>query len=601
MVLRKRSVLEVRFFVLFLSIFLFSLFILLLVYYSLELSVTQRRLETNEQERLKLLGESVRASLLREQNQEEPDVFSLHLLAVERNITQMTLVDSDGIILADSKKEVTEKEMIPDAQQNKYREKALRGEIVLEPVHLEKRGKSVRIVWVPIENERLLRLIFPVGVKKDQKSSGLLVFILVFGVLGGGVLTYSLVRLFTLRPGLRGRDLARETTESGFVIDTFEGLIRQLKQKEESLELQKGKAEEYAESVESYNENILQSVTSGVLTFNLEKKIMTFNAAASALLNTPSEAIMGKTYIDLFGENQKISSFLEETLDKEKEIFREECEVERLDKERIWLGLNTSLIRDRNDQIIGATLVFTDLTEMKMLQEQIELKKRLAVMGEMSAWIAHEFRNYMGTILGFSRLLAKKLEPKDARQEMIKAITDELSSMEGLITELLSYGKKAEINPVPAAMVPLLKDLMKEFIETRKYPNIRWVTSFPKSVPEIRLDPVLINRAFSNLFRNALEAMASGGEIRLRLLTRPAGMIQLEISDTGPGIPKENLDKIFLPFFTTKEQGTGVGLSLVHKIILSHGGHLSVGSMEGKGTTFRIILPLNIQTDEYVV
>lgn len=600
MVLRKRGGLETRFFVLFLSIFLFSLSILLLIYYSVELSITQRTLETNEQEHLKLIGESVRASFLLERKQEEPDVFSLHLLAAERNIGQVTLIDPDGIIVADSKREVAEKEMIPDDHKNEYWKTALRGEIALEPFHQEKQGKSVRIVWVPLDNKQLLRLILPVSLRRDPNSNGLLIFIKVFGFLGSGVLAYSLFRFLSLRPSPRGMDLARETSEAGFVIDTFEGLIRQLKQKEESLELQKGKAEEYAESVESYNENILQSVTSGVLTFNLGKKIMTFNAAASRILNIPSEAVTGKTYLDLFGENQKISSLLEETLEKEREIFREECEVERVDKNRIWLGLNTSLIRDRDDKIIGATLVFTDLTEMKMLQEQIELKKRLAVMGEMSAWIAHEFRNYMGTILGFSRLLAKKLEPKDAGQEMINAITDELSSMERLITELLSYGKRAEIHPVPVAMVPLLKDLMQEFIMTRKYPDIRWVTSFPKSVPEIRLDPVLINRAFSNLLRNALEAMAGCGEIRLRVLTRPAGMIQVEISDSGPGIPQENLDKIFLPFFTTKEKGTGVGLSLVHKIILSHGGHLSVGSMEGKGTTFRIILPIHMQSDEHV-
>ncbi|HIE65100.1 MAG: ATP-binding protein [Nitrospira sp.] len=597
MVLRKRGVLEIRFFVLFLSIFLFSLLILLLVYFSLELRTTLRALDKNEQERLKLFGESVRASLRRERTEEEPDVFFLHSLAVEKNIVQLTLIDPDGMIVADSRREVSGKEMIPEEHQNKYWKTALEGGIVLEPFLHEKKEKRGRILWVPLENKQLLRLVIPIRLDREKKSNGLLLFIKVFGVLGGAVLVYSLFHFLWRSPVPRRMDSARATGETGFVIDTFEGLIRQLKQKEESLELEKGKAEEYAESVESYNENILQSVTSGVLTFNREKKIMTFNSSASTILNVPSETVMGKTYLELFGENQKITSFLEETLKKEREIHREECEVERLDKDRIWLGLNTSLIRDRKDKIIGATLVFTDLTEMKMLQEQIELKKRLAVMGEMSAWIAHEFRNYMGTILGFSRLLSKKFAPADAKQEMIKAITDELSSMERLITELLSYGKRAEIHPVPVAMIPLLKDLMQEFIVTRKYPNIRWVTSFPMVVPEIRLDPVLINRAFSNLLRNALEALEADGEIRLRVLTRPAGMIQVEFSDNGPGIPKENLDKIFLPFFTTKEKGTGVGLSLVHKIILSHGGHLSVGSMEGKGTTFRVILPLQPRSD----
>lgn len=600
MVHRKRGVLEIRFFVLFLSIFLFSLFTLLFIYFSLELRNTRSVLDESEQERLKLFGASVRTSLLREESEEGPDIFSLHLLATERKLDQITLINPVGIVVADSKREVTGKEMIPEEHQNKYWKMALKGEIALEPKRHEKMEKPVRIIWVPLENKQLLRLVIPVSLNKDQNPKGLLLFIKVFGVLGSGVLAYSLFRFYWTRPGPRGLELGREPNESGFVIDTFEGLIRQLKQKEESLELQKGKAEEHAESVESYNENILQSVTSGVLTFNGEKKIMTFNAAASAILNVPLEAAKGKTYLDLFGENQKITSFLEQTLEKEREIFREECEVERLDKDRIWLGLNTSLIRDRQNHIIGATLVFTDLTEMKMLQEQIELKKRLAVMGEMSAWIAHEFRNYMGTILGFSRLLSKKLEPKDAGQEMIQAITDELSSMERLITELLSYGKRAEVHPVPVAMIPLLKDLMQEFIVSQKYSNIRWITSFPPVVPEVKLDPVLINRAFSNLLRNALEAMEGRGEIRLRVLTRPAGMIQVEISDNGPGIPKENLDKIFLPFFTTKDEGTGVGLSLVHKIILSHGGHLSVGSVEGKGTTFRIILPLQLGSDVQV-
>ncbi|MFQ5780514.1 MAG: nitrogen regulation protein NR(II), partial [Nitrospiria bacterium] len=556
---------------------------------------SQRAFDISDQERLRLLGETVGLALSMESDHVEKDIFYLHSFAIERGIHQMTLIDRQGNIMADSRREVKKGEKIPEGLKGDGWETVLSGKIVVAPSHGKRMGKKIQTVWVPMGEKGVVRLAVPVAMRDDPNIEGLLLFIKVFGIVGIGVIGYYFYRSVSLRSASPKGESDSDTTETGFVIDTFQGLIHKLKQKEESLERQKGIAEEYAETVESYNENILQSVTSGVLTFDREKKITTFNAAASAILNIPPERVRGKTCEELFGKDQKVLLLLEETLEKEKEVLREECEVGRPDGEKIWLGLNTSLLRDRHYKIIGATLVFTDLTEMKMLEEQIELKKRLAVMGEMSAWIAHEFRNYMGTILGFSRLLAKKLEPDDPRQGMIEAITDELTAMERLITELLSYGKRAEIHPAPIALIPLLKELMEQFIAMGTYSDIRWSTVFQKEVPKIGLDPVLIRQALSNLIRNGLEAMSGSGEMRLRVFERPSGIAQVEISDTGAGIPKENLDKIFLPFFTTKEKGTGLGLALVHKIILSHGGHLSVASVEGKGTTFRVSLPLNIQ------
>ncbi|MFQ5543156.1 MAG: nitrogen regulation protein NR(II) [Nitrospiria bacterium] len=375
--------------------------------------------------------------------------------------------------------------------------------------------------------------------------------------------------------------------------DSVQGLIQQLKTKEAALEQVKRDAEDRANRIESYNENILQSVPSGVLTYNKEKIITTFNHAAGEILSLSAESVLMRSYLDVFKKSEKMIRMLDETLEKEKALLRLECEVERVDGKKVWLGLNISLLYDKNRKMIGATLVFTDLSEKKMLEEQLSLKKRLEMMGEMSAWIAHEFRNYMSTILGFSRLLEKKLDgEEDPRKGMIKAITNELSAMEQLITALLSYGKKMVIHPKPVTISSLLHPLITQFSENPIYKKINWFVTLEAPIPQMNLDPVLMRQAFSNLIQNAIEAMPDGGELEVRAYMSPAGRGQVNISDDGTGIPEGAASKIFLPFFTTKEQGTGLGLALVHKVILSHNGHISFESSKEQGTTFTVSLPL---------
>lgn len=583
---------QIRLFAFFFLGLFFLFLVLFATYRLLQFRAFESALAVSDQERLKLLGDSVQSALSGHLDQVGEDSAFLYDIAAGKNLKRIVLVDSDGTLLADSHREIKMKEKIPAGKEGAAWWTALQGEVVIETVE-EPSGEVIGKIWLPL-NGRAAQVVVPLASRTDPRARLLLLFMNIFGVMGAGVFGYYLIRAVIVpSPSYFQGASENPATETGFVIHTFQGLIRQLKQKEQDLERLKGRAEEYAKNVESYNENILQSVTSGVLTFNCERKITTFNAAAGMILRLSPQEVLGKSYEAIFGGSQKIAWLLEETVDRGKEVAREECEVERSDGKKIWLGLNTSVLRDRNNTTIGATLVFTDLTEMKMLQDQVELKKRLTVMGEMSAWIAHEFRNYMGTILGFSRLLSKKIEPNDARQEMIKAITAELSAMERLITELLSYGRKTIIHPVPTALAPLLEEMKEQFVSSGSYLHVRWSLSL-KEAPEIEADPTLIRQAFSNLIQNALEAMEGAGEIGIRILNRPAGMLEVKITDTGPGIAKEHFDKIFLPFYTTKEKGTGLGLALVHKIILAHNGQISVESTEGSGTAFTIHLPLHM-------
>ncbi|MBN4054400.1 PAS domain-containing protein [Nitrospira defluvii] len=429
----------------------------------------------------------------------------------------------------------------------------------------------------------------------DKSSDFLFILLKVFGVIGMGLFGYSLIRTYFSSQAIVKKKKEKEVKEgkSDFIINTFQGLIQELKEKEEELEGLRKAAEERAIRVESYNDNILQSVPSGVLTVNREKIITTFNHAAETILGLPEKTVLNRSYEAVFGKNQKMVRLLAETLEKETDLLRQECEINRSAEKKIWLGLNTSLLRDRDERIIGATLVFTDLTEKKMLEEQVALKKRLEMMGEMSAWIAHEFRNYMSTILGYARLLGKKLEEDDPRKAMIQSVTDELAAMERLITELLSYSKKREIRAEPMVLASLIDEIVKQFSEKESNACICFTTSYEEGLPDVELDPILMRQVFSNLIQNGIESINGEGVIHINAFSRTARRIQIEVTDTGPGISEEHFDKVLLPFFTTKEKGTGLGLALVHKIVLSHNGHITVDSLQGKGTTFIIVLPVN--------
>ncbi len=406
--------------------------------------------------------------------------------------------------------------------------------------------------------------------------------------MGGGVLVYYTLRFLFVS----SRTQDREGDAVGSLLEnTFQGAIRDLKQKGQALEQMKDKAEAYAETMEHYNENILRSVTSGVLAFDREHNVTAMNPAAETILNLKRSEVVGKGHESVFGPHTEIASFLKETFDLNQHALRKECELTRRDGKKICLGLTPSALRDREGNQIGAILVFSDLTEMKLLQEQVELKKRLVLMGEVSAFIAHEFRNYMGTILGYASLLSKGFQPADPKQEMTRAITHELSKMEQLITELLAYGKKPALTVKRIPMLPLIEETLQPF--RSGHPDISFQTTFEDC--EAVVDAVLLRQALSNLIQNGLDAMDETPNKTLHVQVGYWGdrFIEIKISDTGRGIAPGDLDKIFLPFFTTKQKGTGLGLALTHKIILSHNGTIGVDSQEGVGTTFMITLPVH--------
>jgi PAS domain S-box-containing protein len=321
------------------------------------------------------------------------------------------------------------------------------------------------------------------------------------------------------------------------------------------------------------------------MTFDVQCRLTTINRAAEETLCADRKQAIGKSCQDLFGAGDIARAVLT-TLDGHVPSARMEAMLERAGG-RLWLGYNTAVLTDRQGSAIGVILSFTDLTEVKRLQEQMELRERLTALGEMSAGIAHELRNPMAVITGYLNLLSKKADPP--AQETIRSIGNEIAGMNRIIGDLLTFARPASLNRVRVRIKELLQGCLSSALQASGAgPEIQ--AGIDVEDIEASLDEVLMRQAFTNLIQNAIEAMPGGGTVSLQSGKKNNDLV-IMIRDTGAGVAPAMVKKIFLPFFTTKDKGVGMGLALAHKVIASHGGRIEVESEEGKGTAFTVILP----------
>jgi PAS domain S-box-containing protein len=369
-----------------------------------------------------------------------------------------------------------------------------------------------------------------------------------------------------------------ETTDVGFVVDTFHELVAQLKEKENELEELRKQAEHRAGIAEDYNENILQSVPSGVLSMDEDYKIVKLNTSAARILNVDTDITVG------LDAREVLEPLFKDSACEGESIGRGQCRYHTASGKSLWLGYSFTPLTDAEGNQLGRLLVFTDLTELRALEEQAQLRARLSSLGEMAAGIAHELRNSMGVISGYMHILSQRAG--DETSKTVISISDEVDVMARIISDFLSFAK-------PRA--PLMTELNLEALITVcadkctcNRDNI--VLSIKMQEPsDIQGDEVMLRQAFTNLLTNAGESMPEGGN--LTVTGAPAhDKYILRISDTGHGMDESLKNKVFNPFFTTKDTGTGLGLAIVHSIVGSHGGEITVDSST-EGTMFTITLP----------
>ncbi|MEK6775551.1 MAG: ATP-binding protein [bacterium] len=381
-------------------------------------------------------------------------------------------------------------------------------------------------------------------------------------------------------------------SDMAFVFNTFQNTLKDISDRKHELIRMHRDAEERIRQVERYNQCILESMVSGVITFDREGDLTSMNLAAAEILGwTKDVSPVGKSFEDVLDGSDHMKEILNKVLEENRKILREETTFTMQNGDRRWLGVNASPLKGDDGEMIGTTIVFTDLTEVKELQRQVELKNRLADLGKMSAGIAHEFRNSLGAILGYARLAERQAVDNGILRDSVEGIMTEVKNFDAMLTDFLNFARPVELNREACSLSDLVKESLDVLSEETGKRGAKVETIFENAFP-VFADHIQMRQALTNLIKNALEAVGDQGEIRIQG-KRIAGRSELWIHDNGCGISMENHKKIFEPFFTTKREGTGLGLAITQKTILSHQGSLTIRSEQGEGTLVIVSLPIH--------
>jgi len=235
--------------------------------------------------------------------------------------------------------------------------------------------------------------------------------------------------------------------------------------------------------------------------------------------------------------------------------------------------------------------------ELEQAQSHLLRTEKLASIGQLSAGVAHEINNPLGTIMIYAHLLLKSIDKDDPRREDLELIISEANRAKEIVQGLLSFARETKLRQGQMDVSDLLEDVLGLIVNQSLFHNIKIEKFFASDMPSIIADETKLKQVFLNIILNAAQAMEGNGKLTISTIIDKK-QIKVKIQDTGPGIPPENMGKLFSPFFTTKEKGTGLGLAISYGIVERHGGKIDVDSELGKGSTFTISLP--ISTDEEV-
>jgi PAS domain S-box-containing protein len=382
--------------------------------------------------------------------------------------------------------------------------------------------------------------------------------------------------------------------------DKVEDMNRQLGQT--NLELRQALAEK--DRMSNYLAGILESLNQGVVAVDLRGGIAAFNLAAEKILGLKAKDALGKPYAEVFGRGIDEEFGLPHLVKTGETCSGGEKQIERKDGEKILVSFSNALLKDTQGEVFGAMEVFSPKAESKEASEDMARVRTLAAVGEMAAVVAHEIKNPLGGIRGFAELLNRDLEEGDPRKKSVAKIIQGVEALSKILATLLDQVKPVELKLKRVEMVGLTEEALKFFAmdPANQRPNIRMVKSYPREQLHCNLDAEQFRQTLLNLFHNAVQAMPNGGQMKIELSRAAESRAcpsradeqkaVLEISDTGIGMSSEIQKKIFTPFFTTKEGGTGLGLFTVKKIVEAHAGEIRLESRPGKGTTVRLILPM---------
>jgi len=374
------------------------------------------------------------------------------------------------------------------------------------------------------------------------------------------------------------------------------------------------------ERLSNYLTNILESLSSGVLVVDTEGRITLFNRGAEIITGIPVIEATGRHYRDVMGAETPEELTPLWTLENGELRQNMEKPIRSRNGRNLPVGFSTSPLLNRAGEMIGAVEIFMDLSMIKSLEEEISRMDKLAALGQMAATMAHKIRNPLGGIAGFAGLLQLDLEGNESGRRLVGKIVEGVDKLNRIVSSLLSYTAQLRLKTRKVDLKERMEHILGAAKEERpkETESIRFAVEEPGGPVSAELDVEHFSEAMLNIVRNSVDALDAGGTITVRVFRgeyafeppcslsadlwdtmrkssqllesrQPSAVVI--VSDTGTGIEQDILDKLFVPFFTTKENGNGLGLAAARKVMEAYHGEIFVKSTEGSGTAVGIILP----------
>jgi len=346
-------------------------------------------------------------------------------------------------------------------------------------------------------------------------------------------------------------------------------------------------------NMRSYTNNVIESMASGLVSVDSDSRVVRVNSRARALFGLGERDVRGAPLDEVVRlEDGAGRREVESVLRGDARPVEVELGVET-DEGRVPVAVGAALLRDEAGEPSGAVLLFQDLREIEELKEEVERERHLAALGRLAAGVAHEVRNPLSSLKGFAQFLRSKFNPGSEEERYSNIMIEEVERLDRVVQELLDFAKPVTAERKPSDINSIVEDALSLVGEDAAFRNVDIVRELGTGLPLAMVDGLQLRQALLNVLLNGIEAMRDGGRLTVRTDVRhgePA-QIALDVVDTGPGMDAEQMDKLFEPFYTTKPEGTGLGLTIVSRLIEQNGGRLGVESVLGEGTTFTINLP----------
>ncbi len=349
--------------------------------------------------------------------------------------------------------------------------------------------------------------------------------------------------------------------------------------------------------IKAFSDSLVENMPIGLVATDAGGRLNAFNQTAEAILKRTAGEVLGKPAEEILPGSCRE---LFRTLAAERRFIEREIDCAVAEDRTIPLEVIATTLQEEDGAFLGHVILFRDMTEIRRLEEEVARSRRLASLGSLAAGVAHEIRNPLSSIKGFATWFRERCRDNPEGRETAEVMIREVDRLNRVITQLLEFARPLTMNRVPTPLPAVIRHALKMVEGEARKKGVALETDLSAEIGEIPLDADRMTQVFLNLCLNAIAAMEAGGVLRVSLARRDERTVRITVADTGIGIPKEDLPRVFDPYFTTRSSGTGLGLAIVQKIVEAHGGEVRLESKPGKGTTVTVLLPKKTEVERVI-